>query len=224
MIKMDKANFIKNLKGRKNLAEDEVKNLLKEYEIPTTRFKTIEFDEDLSDTSVEYPAVIKVCSPDILHKTEVKGVILNLQNEQELKKAIASFRKGFPGKRILVENMVSPGLELIMGIIYDDSFGISIMVGLGGVFTEALKDMSFRVIPITRYDAENMLDELKGSMLFQNFRGMKVDKNLAIDILLKLSELGQDYEDCLDQMDLNPVILREKDAVVVDAKMVLRMT
>ncbi len=222
MIKMDKANFIKNLKGRKNLAEDEVKNLLKEYEIPTTRFKTIKFDEDLSDISVEYPAVIKVCSPDILHKTDVKGVMLNPQNEQELKKAIASLRKRFPGERILMENMESPGLELIMGIINDDSFGLSIMVGLGGVFTEALKDISFRVIPITRYDAENMLNELKGSMLFHNFRGMKVDKNLAINILLKLSELGQDFKNCLDQMDLNPVIIREKDAVVVDAKMVLR--
>jgi acyl-CoA synthetase (NDP forming) len=216
------ASFVENLEGRKNLSEDEVKNLLIEYDIPTTKFITINSEDDVSSISVDYPAVIKVCSPNILHKTGVKGVILNLQNEGDLKKAIASLRERFPGEKILVENMECRGLELIMGIISDDSFGPSIMVGLGGVFTEVIKDVSFRVVPITRYDAEKMLDELKGSKLLENFRGMKVDKIQALDILLKLSKLGQDFEMYLGQMDLNPVIIREKDAVVVDAKMILR--
>lgn len=219
---MDITTFVKNLKGRKHLSEDEVKNLLVEYDIPTTKFKVLKNKDDVANITVDYPAVIKVCSPNILHKTDVKGVILNLQNEEEMKKAITSLQERFPGEKILVENMESGGLELIMGIINDDSFGLSIMVGLGGVFTEVLKDVSFRVIPITPYDSEKMLDELKGSKLLENFRGMKVDKNLAIDILLKLSKLGKDFEDQLDQMDINPLILREKDAVVVDAKMVLR--
>ncbi|MEE9152433.1 MAG: acetate--CoA ligase family protein [Thermoplasmata archaeon] len=218
---MDIATFMENLEGRKNLAEDEVKNLLKEYDIPTTRFKTFTAEEDISKVSVEYPIVMKVCSPTILHKTDVKGVVLNIGNEEELIKAFTTFRKRFPNEKILVENMESGGLELIMGIINDDSFGLSIMVGLGGVFAEALKDVSFRVIPIARYDAKKMLEELKGSRLLSNYRGMKVDKNLVIDILLKLSKLGQDFGEYLSQMDLNPVIIREKDAVVVDAKMIL---
>lgn len=219
---MEISTFVKNLQGRKNLSEDEVKDLIRKYDIPTTRFKTIVAEEDLSKISVDYPAVIKVCSSTILHKTDVNGVVLNIRDEEELKRAFASLRERFPGEKILLENMERGGLELIMGIINDDSFGLSIMVGLGGVFTEVLKDVSFRVIPITRYDAETMLDELKGSKLLENFRGMKVDKNLAIDILLQLSKLGQDFGEHLSQMDLNPVIIREDDAVVVDAKMVLR--
>ncbi|UCG68132.1 MAG: acetate--CoA ligase family protein [Thermoplasmata archaeon] len=219
---MDISTFIENLKGRKNLSEDEVKDILKRYDIPTTRFKTIMAEEDLSTGSWEYPAVMKVSSPKILHKTEVKGVVLNICDNEELNKTYASLRKRFPGEKILIENMEGPGLELIMGIVNDDSFGQSIMVGLGGVFAEALSDVSFRVIPITRYDAKEMLRELKGSKVLENFRGMKVDKDLVIEILLKLSKLGEDFKDHLSQMDLNPVIIRENDAVVVDAKMVFK--
>ena len=219
---MDLSTFIENLKDRKNLSEDEVKDILKRYDIPTTRFKTVMTEEDLSAVSVEYPAVMKVSSPKILHKTEVNGVVLNICDNEELNRAYASLRKRFPGEKILIENMEGPGLELIMGIVDDDSFGLSIMVGLGGVFAEALSDVSFRIIPITRYDAKEMLRELKGSKILENFRGMTVDKDLAIEILLKLSKLGEDFKDHLSQMDLNPVIIRENDAVVVDAKMVFR--
>lgn len=222
VIRMEVSTLVKKMEGRKNLSEDEVKDLLRNYDIPTTKFKTISTEEDLSSISVEYPAVMKVCSAKILHKTDVKGVVLNICDNEELNKAFASLQQRFPGEKILIENMEHPGLELIMGIVSDDSFGQSIMVGLGGVFAEALSDVSFRVIPITRYDAKEMLRELKGSKVLENFRGMKVDKDLAIDILLKLSKLGVDFEDYLSQMDLNPVIIRENDAVVVDAKMVFK--
>jgi acyl-CoA synthetase (NDP forming) len=217
---MDVSTFIENLKGRKNLSEDEVKDILRRYEIPTTRYETIMTEEDLSTGSWEYPAVMKVSSSKILHKTEVKGVILNICDNEGLNRAYSTLNKRFPGEKILIENMEDPGVELIMGIINDDSFGLSIMVGLGGVFAEALSDVSFRVIPITHYDAKEMLRELKGSKVLENFRGMKVDKNLVIEILLKLSKLGEDFQDHLSQIDLNPVIFWENDAVVVDAKMV----
>lgn len=219
---MDASTFIEKLEGRKNLSEDEVKGLLKEYEIPTTNFHTIDSTEDITKISVDYPAAMKVCSPEILHKTDVKGVILNIEDEKELADAFATLRKRFPGEEFLIENMEQGGLELIMGIIRDDSFGLSIMVGLGGVFTEVFEDVSFRVIPITNYDAEKMIDDLKSSKIFSGFRGMKVDRQLAVDILLRVSKLGQDFGKHLSQMDLNPVLLREKDAVVLDAKMILK--
>ena len=219
---MDITTFIESLQSRKNLSEDEVKTLIREYDIPTTVFKTIAPGGDISAISVEYPAVMKVCSPNILHKTDVNGVILNIGDGEDLRDAYNSLRERFPDDKVLVENMEKDGLELIMGILNDDSFGPSIMVGLGGVFTEVLEDVSFRVIPITRYDAEKMIQELKSSKVFDGYRGIAVDKTLAIDILLKLSALGQDLGEYLSQMDLNPVLLREKDAVVLDAKMILR--
>jgi hypothetical protein len=165
---------------------------------------------------------MKVCSPDILHKTEVGGVVLDIRDEEEAESALESLRKQFVKEKILIEHMEDGGLELIAGIIRDDSFGLSIMVGLGGIFTEVMQDVSFRVIPISHYDSEKMLEDLKASQVLDGFRGMKVDKNLIIDILLKLSKLGEDFEKHLNQMDLNPIILRENDSVVVDAKMILR--
>jgi succinyl-CoA synthetase beta subunit len=219
---MDVEALIKNLDGRKNLSEDEAKDVLLEYGIPTTKYYTISSDGEFTDRSLQYPLVMKVCSPDILHKTEVGGVILDIQNKGEADSAFSSLRKQFPKEKILIETMEDRGLELIMGIIRDDSFGLSIMVGLGGIFTEVLEDVSFRIIPISQYDANAMLDDLKAAKVFKGFRGMKVNKDLVIDILLKLSKLGEDLAKHLNQMDLNPVIIRESDAVVVDAKMILK--
>lgn len=215
-------DYIENLKGRKKLSEDEVKSVLSDYDIPTTKFHIIGPSEEFSNDSIDYPLAIKVCSPEILHKTEVGGVVLNIGNREEALSAFSDLRNRFPDEKILIENMEREGLELIMGIIRDDSFGLSIMVGLGGIFAEAINDVSFRVIPIAKYDAQVMLDDLKGARVLDGFRGMKVNKNLVIDILLKLSKLGQDFEEHLAQMDLNPVILRENNAVVVDAKMILK--
>ena len=218
---MDVSTYIKKLEGRTNLSEDEAKSLIREYGKPTTKFQTITFSEDVSKISTDYPAAMKICSSKILHKTEVDGVILDIGDEKELITAYESLRSRFPEEKILIENMEEGGLELIMGLIKDDSFGLSIMVGLGGVFTEVFEDVSFRVVPITRYDAEKMIGELKSSKVFNGYRDMKVDKTQAVDILLKLSKLGQDFMKHLSQMDLNPVLIREKDAVVVDAKMIL---
>jgi acyl-CoA synthetase (NDP forming) len=219
---MDITAFMDGLGDRKNLSEDEVKGILKEYNIPTTRFFVILPKEDFTDGSLEYPLAMKVASPDILHKTEVGGVILGIKDEDEAKAAFDSLRSQFSKEKILIESMEDTGLELIAGIIRDDSFGLSIMVGLGGIFTEVLKDVTFRVIPITKYDAKNMIEDLSAAKVLEGFRGLKVDKELLIDILLKLSKLGEEFEPYLNQMDLNPIILREKDAVCVDAKMMLR--
>jgi acyl-CoA synthetase (NDP forming) len=218
---MDVQDFVEGLEGRKSLSEDEVKGLLSRYDIPTTRFSVIPPEQAFNDYELEYPLVMKVASPDILHKTEVGGVILGIKDKDEAESAFTSLREQFPSNKILIESMELPGLELIAGIIRDDSFGLSIMVGLGGIFTEVLKDVSFRVIPITEYDATRMIQDLAAAKVLDGFRGTKVNRDLLIDILLKLSKLGEDFDSYLEEMDLNPIILRENDAVVVDAKMQL---
>jgi acyl-CoA synthetase (NDP forming) len=218
---MDIKAFVDGLEGRKNLSEDEVKGLLSHYDIPTTRFSVVLPEQVFNVGELEYPLVMKVASPEILHKTEVGGVILGIKDKDEAESAFISLRTQFPQKKILIESMELPGIEIIAGMIRDDSFGLSIMVGLGGIFTEVLKDVSFRVVPITRYDAIRMIEDLSAAKVLDGFRGTKVDRDILIDILLKLSKLGENFDPYLKEMDLNPIILREKNAVVVDAKMQL---
>lgn len=214
--------FLKRCRGRKNLAENEVKDLLAKYEIPVPRHVVIKSEEELSNIKLRYPLALKVCSPNILHKTDVGGVKLNIQSRKELEDKFMEFKQKFQKENMLVEEMEKSGVEIIVGVINDSTFGLAIMVGLGGIFTEVYKDVSFRIIPIHRYDAEEMLKELKAAKILEGFRGMKPDREGLTVLLLKVSQLASDLEGHLEQMDLNPVFLREKDLVVVDAKMILR--
>lgn len=219
---MDPKKFIESLKGRKALAEHEVKDILDHYGFKTPARMVVMAGEELREPELEYPLVMKVSSPEILHKTEVGGVKLHIDDFQELKKEYAEMREKFPNEAILIEEMKRPGVEAIIGVIDDPTFGLSIMVGLGGIYTEIYKDVSFRVIPITEHDADEMLRDLKAHELFEGFRGIKTDRKGLIDTLLKVSELADDLSEHLGQMDLNPVFVRENDTVVVDAKMVLK--
>jgi len=204
------------------LAENEVKDLLQAYKIPTTKYVLVKKEEDLERIKLKFPVALKVCSNKILHKTDVGGVQLNIQNKDELKKAFKEFRKKFPNENLLVDQMAKNGVEIIIGLVQDPTFGLSIMCGIGGIFTELYKDVTFRVIPIERYDAEQMIEELKGKKLLEGFRGIKANKQLVIDLVLKISKLGEELIDHIDQMDLNPVFIYENDLCVVDAKLILK--
>jgi acetyl-CoA synthetase (ADP-forming) len=219
---MDVNKFFDELGERKTLTEFEVKNILKEYEIPTTSCEVIKHKDELNGLEVRYPAVMKISSPEITHKTDVGGVKLNLHNDDELRLAFQDLREKFPDQEVLIEPMEEKGIEIIVGLINDPTFGLSIMFGLGGIFTEVLKDVTFRVLPIERTEAELMLTELKGKKLLNGFRGIKISKEAIIDIIIKTAKLGEDHQDRIDQMDLNPVFIRENDAIVVDAKMVVK--
>jgi acyl-CoA synthetase (NDP forming) len=213
----------KLLAGRTGvLAENEVKDLLRAYGIPTTTYQVVRTEKDLSKLTVSFPVALKVCSPNILHKTDVGGVRLNIQNQEELKKIFKEFRKKFPTENLLVDQMEEKGVEIIVGLVQDPTFGLSIMCGIGGIFTELYKDVSFRVVPIDDYDACQMIEELAGKKLLEGFRGMKASKQLAIDLVLKVSKLGEELIDQVDQMDLNPVFVYEKRICVVDAKFILK--
>jgi len=204
------------------LAENEVKDLLQAYGIPTTKYVLVKKEEELERIKLKFPVALKVCSNKILHKTDVGGVKLNIQNKDELKKAFKEFRKKFPNENLLVDQMAKEGVEIIIGLVQDPTFGLSIMCGIGGIFTELYKDVTFRVVPIERYDAEQMIEELKGKKLLEGFRGIKANKQLVIDLVLKISKLGEELIDHIDQMDLNPVFIYENDLCVVDAKLILK--
>ena len=214
---------IKKLINRKGpLAENEVKDLLKAYRIPTTNYRVVNKEEDLEKLDLKFPVALKVCSRKILHKTDVGGVKLNIQNKQELQKTFEEFRKKFPTETLLVDQMAEKGVEIIIGLVQDSTFGLSIMCGIGGIFTELYKDVTFRVVPIDRYDAKQMVEELKGKKLLEGFRNIQADKQLIINLLLKVSKIGEELVNHIDQMDLNPVFVYKNDLCVVDAKLILK--
>ena len=207
--------------GRKALAENEVKMLLRESGIPTTDFQVVDSYDEVDQKKLKFPVVIKVCSPDILHKTDVGGVVLDVQKDQ-FEKEFAKVRKKFASEPILVESMQDRRAEVIVGLIDDPTFGLTIMFGLGGIYTEVYKDVTFRVVPIKKQDAEEMLSEIKAAPILEGYRKIKVDRDALLDLLLQVSELGVKYMENLDQMDLNPVFVKEKGVVVVDAKMLFK--
>lgn len=217
-----KKNLKKLLKRKGPLAENEVKDLLKAYGIRTTNYKLVNKPEDLENLGLKFPVALKVCSSKILHKTDVGGVKLGIQNMNELKKTFQEFRKKFTKENLLVDQMEEKGVEIIVGLVQDPTFGLSIMCGIGGIFTELYKDVTFRVIPIDRYDAEQMIEEIKGKKLLEGFRNIPANKELVADLLLKVSKIGQELDEHIDQMDLNPVFVYGDDLCVVDAKLILK--
>jgi len=207
--------------GRKALAENEVKELLRESGIPTTDFQVVDKFEDIDLKKLKSLVVLKVCSPNILHKTDVGGVVLDVPKDQ-LEEEFGKMKEKFPNDKILVESHQDRRVEVIVGLINDPTFGLTVMFGLGGIYTEVYKDVTFRVVPIKKEDAEEMLKEIKAAPILEGFRKIKVDRDAIINILMKVSALGEKYMDKVDQMDLNPVFVKERGAVVVDAKLLLR--
>lgn len=205
------------------LAEHQVKELVQSYGVPVPQRLVLEGDESLPRRlPFPYPVAVKVSDPQILHKSEVGGVRLGIKNRAQLERAVSSMREDFPGKAILIEVQEPPGVEAIVGLIYDSAFGSSIMLGMGGVLTELYQDVTFRVIPIDESDACEMISLLRGSRLFEGFRNFKASKSALVSLLLAVSRLGEELGERIAQMDLNPVIVYEDRCVAVDAKLLLR--
>lgn len=199
--------------------------LLKKYGIPVVNSVIVYKEKELEKAckKLNFPLAMKVSSPDIVHKTEAEGVILNINSvadaKKEYKNLIKKIKKNYRKARIegvILQNM-APGLELIAGLKQDKSFGSVLMFGLGGVFVEALKDVSFRILPITKKDIYEMINELKGSRILEGFRGKKYNKNALVNLLFNLSKLGIKEKNILE-LDLNPIFINEKNALVVDVR------
>jgi acyl-CoA synthetase (NDP forming) len=204
------------------LAENEVKDLLKKFGIKTTKYKLVKEIDDLEKLELKFPVALKVCSSEILHKTDVGGVKLDIKDMAELKIVFKEFKEKFPKHNLLVDEMVEKGVEVIIGLVQDPTFGLSIMCGIGGIFTELYQDVTFRVLPIDRFDAKEMVEEIKGKKLLEGFRNIKADKKLVVDLLLKVSKIGEQLMSRVDQMDLNPVFVYGDSYCVVDAKLILK--
>jgi acyl-CoA synthetase (NDP forming) len=176
------------------------------------------------------PVVVKIMSPDILHKSDAGGVKVGLKSADEVAEAIAAMAASpkIKGARIdgyLIEEMAPAGQEMVVGGLRDPEFGPLVMVGLGGIFVEVLADVSFRICPITRLDAEEMLDDLKGAAILKGARGHKpVSREAIIDVLLKVGgENGLLMQHAADikEADINPLIVSDTAAVACDARFIL---
>ncbi len=176
------------------------------------------------------PLVLKILSPDLPHKSDAGGVIVGLRGADEAGDAVRAMmrRPAIENARIdgfLLEEMAPAGVEVVVGGLRDPQFGPLVMVGLGGVFVEVLADVAFRICPITRLDAEEMLDELKGAALLRGARGRKpVSRAAIVDVLLKVGgERGllMTHGEDIAEADINPLIVSEHGAVAVDARFVL---
>ena len=214
-------------KGHTALSEFESKQFLASYGIPVTREALVENEKNLIKTAgdIGYPVVIKACSPDILHKTE-KGLIrVDIRNDDEAKVAFHEIIAGMNGneKTVLVQEMIKGKRELVAGLIRDSQFGPCVMFGLGGIFTEVLKDISFRVAPLEKLDAMEMMQEIKGHKILDSIRGMDAaDLNILADILIALGRIGLENEN-IKEIDINPLILSGGKPVAVDALVVLEI-
>lgn len=207
--------------GRKVLTEAEVKTLLRERGIATTQFVT-PTREELDSLDIKFPVAVKVCSAEIMHKSDVGGVYLNVHDRREMVESYDEIKARFPEADVLVEPMVGKGFEVIVGVADDPTFGQCIMFGSGGVLANLIQDVSFRKTPIMREDALEMIEETKARSVFEGFRGIKADLDSAVDMLLGVSALAMEMDGGLAQLDLNPVVLGAEGCIAVDAKMVLK--
>ncbi len=216
--------------GRKFLLEHEAKTVCKLYGIPVTELKIAKTPEEAAKFSKEigYPAVLKIISPNVLHKFDVGGVILDINSPEQAKKTfnkiVENVKKHKPDAQIdgiLVQEMAPSSTEVIVGAIKDPQFGQTLMFGLGGTFVEIMKDVSFRIAPINEDDAQQMISEVKASIILRGYRGQAPrDIDAVMKILLDTSRLMMDHPN-IKELDLNPVMVYEKGAKTVDARIIL---
>jgi acetate---CoA ligase (ADP-forming) subunit beta len=216
--------------GRSSLLIPESQQICKLHHIPTPVSHVVQnVDEAVTKgNEIGFPVVLKIISPQILHKSDVGGVVLGIADEAALKNAypklIVDVRKHNPNAEVLgvlIEKMMPPSTEVIVGGIRDSQFGPSIMFGMGGVFTEVYKDVAFRVAPLDKIDALNLIHELRGSKIFEGIRGQPpADMDALVDVLIDVSSLMLQHS-AISQLDLNPVIAYPDGAVAVDTRIVL---
>ena len=212
------------------LTEIESKKILREVGIncTDTRLAATRENAVMLSKEIGYPVVLKISSKDITHKSDAGGVKVNLKDKADVERAydeiMTAAKKKFPNaviEGISVQCMAKSGIEVIMGMIKDPSFGPVIMFGLGGVFVEVLKDVAFRIVPIETSDAEDMINEIKGKKLLEGYRGQDpADVACLQQMLLKLSDFVNTTPE-IEEIDMNPVFSYKDGAVVVDARIIL---
>jgi len=221
--------------GASALDEPAGKKLLASYgiRVPASHVASSAGEIASAVSALKPPYVLKVVSPEVIHKSDFGAVKVGLKSLAEVERALAEIdaaldAKGIGERSWLIEEMASPGLEVVVGGVVDPEFGPMIMTGLGGVFVEVMKDVSFRICPITRADAAEMLSELRGAPLLQGARGRApVSTDALIDILVKIGgEKGllTQSADEIAEIDINPIIVTAEGATAVDARFILQQS
>ncbi len=218
--------------GRVSIGDAEAREILQAYGFPIPPSRLAKTPEEAIQMAEEmgYPVVLKIASPDILHKTDVGGVKLNLRSAEDVRDAfdLMVYRAGryVPGARIwgcLVQKMVPAGREILIGMNRDPQFGPLVAFGLGGIYVEALKDVSFRIAPFSREEAEEMIREIRSYPLLEGIRGEPpADHEAMVDGLLRIGQLVTDFPEIVE-LDINPLMVFEegKGAVALDMRLVL---
>ncbi len=229
---MSKAEILQTARREKRtlLNEIESKELLKAAKIPVvdTRLATSKKEAMELAAKLGFPVVMKIVSPDISHKSDAGGVKLGIQNATQAGKAygeiLANVKKHDPKAKIIgvtVQKMARPGIEIIIGMTKDAQFGPVIMFGLGGILVEILKDVSFRIVPLEKRDASEMITEIKGFPVLKGYRGQE-PANIPFleDLIVKVSDFV-DKNPEIKELDLNPVFAYKDGAMAVDARVIL---
>ena len=215
--------------GRTTLTEYESKQVLASYDLPVTREKLVSSLEDLLKAAeqIGYPLVIKGSSAEIAHKTEMGLIRVDVRNDEESTVAfreISAAMNGAGDGAVLVQQMVKGQRELVVGLTRDAQFGPCVMFGLGGIFTEILKDTVFRVAPLEKQDALEMMQEIRANKILEEIRGMAaVDKDILAEMLMAVGRIGIE-NDRIEEIDINPVIISGGKPVAVDALIVLQQS
>lgn len=223
--------IITALLEKRNLYEPEAYQLLMEYGIPVPIFEMVKSADEVAVAAkkVGFPVVLKIISPDIIHKSDVGGVKANLKNTAQVKAAYSNIMDNIaqnaPQARIegmfICRMQPAGGTECIIGMTRDATFGPTMMVGLGGIYVEILKDVSFRVLPFDEAEAIKMIRELKGVTLLDGVRGQKPRDIAALaEVLVKVGDLVRANPE-IKELDINPCIVYEDDAVPVDARIII---
>jgi len=229
---MTKAEILGKARKEKRtlLTEIESKELLKVAKIPVveTKLATSKTGAMELAKTMGFPVVMKIVSPDVVHKSDAGGVKLNIQNATQAGKAyseiLASVKKHYPKAKIVgltVQKMAKQGIEVIIGMTKDAQFGPVIMFGLGGILVEVLKDVSFRIVPMTKRDAAEMITEIKGFPILKGYRGQDpADVPFLEELIVKVSDFV-DKNPEIKELDLNPVFAYKSGALAVDARIIL---
>ena len=218
------------VKSQNLLTEVKSKELLKKAGIPVVETKLARSKKDAISISKQlgFPVVLKISSPDVIHKSDSGGVKLGLTNATQVGKAyneiISSVKKAYPKAQIegvSVQSMAPPGVEVIVGMSKDPQFGPVLMFGLGGILVEVLKDVSFRIVPVTSRDAREMIREIKGYPLLEGYRGQKPASIPALEkLVVKVSQFLEKNPQ-IKELDLNPIFAYSNKAVAIDARIIL---
>jgi acyl-CoA synthetase (NDP forming) len=223
--------------GRMFVLEHEAKDIMKAYGIPIPAYDTAVTAEEAIEKSkaIGFPVVLKILSKDVLHKSDAGGVKINLKNEEEVRKAfneIMENAKNYGKEKdidvdlsrgVFISDFADMGTEIIVGVTKDPQFGHALMAGLGGIFVEVLKDVSFRLIPFTENDAREMLKELKAYKILEGIRGEPPrDIDSLVNVMLAVSKMIADNPE-ITELDCNPTFVYEKGkgTLVVDARILI---